>query len=311
MEVKLSHKKHIFLSKSPLSNYTKTSFPPHTLRFKPWAPAEILRFQGLVKVLSFSSHTPPFPYELYYLQVGRLSVGFAKTDGLVCWWQKWRLQNEAKDNSCAHLVKEGETLSSISKMYGVSVHSIAAANKNIVDIDLVFEGQLLNIPAPSLLDTQLDRAKKSRLWRSIRALKAPSGQTFFTMLTWHRLSNAKSTGYFLVVVPLIAFCIGCVISTFHTRVARGIKQQAGDIKSHALHRGAKGMRWKSALSDTVEGDAFDSELGLDSNSPEGEASIQYEEASEDYGRLQHDYQKFLSECGISECGYWRDGSPRA
>ncbi|GMI85098.1 hypothetical protein HRI_002179100 [Hibiscus trionum] len=273
MEVKLSHKKHIFLSKSPLSNYTKTSFPPHTLRFKPWAPAEILRFQGLVK--------------------------------------KWRLQNEAKDNSCAHLVKEGETLSSISKMYGVSVHSIAAANKNIVDIDLVFEGQLLNIPAPSLLDTQLDRAKKSRLWRSIRALKAPSGQTFFTMLTWHRLSNAKSTGYFLVVVPLIAFCIGCVISTFHTRVARGIKQQAGDIKSHALHRGAKGMRWKSALSDTVEGDAFDSELGLDSNSPEGEASIQYEEASEDYGRLQHDYQKFLSECGISECGYWRDGSPRA
>ncbi|KAK8651617.1 hypothetical protein V6N13_141211 [Hibiscus sabdariffa] len=178
---------------------------------------------------------------------------------------KWRLQNEAKDNSCAHLVKEGETLSSISKVYGVSVHSIVAANKNIVDIDLVFEGQLLNIPAPSLLDTQLDRAKKSRLWRSIRALKAPSGQTFFTMLTSHRLSNqAKSTGYFLVVVPLIAFCIGCVISTFRTRVARGIRQLAGD-KSQALHHGAKGMRWKSALSDTVEGDVFDSELGLDSN----------------------------------------------
>ncbi|KAK8545884.1 hypothetical protein V6N13_067139 [Hibiscus sabdariffa] len=274
MEVKLSHKKHISLSKSPLSNRTKTSFPPHTLRFKPWAAAEFLRFEGLVK--------------------------------------KWRLQNEAKDNSCAHLVKEGETLSSISKVYGVSVHSIVAANKNIVDIDLVFEGQLLNIPAPSLLDTQLDRAKKSRLWRSIRALKAPSGQTFFTMLTSHRLSNqAKSTGYFLVVVPLIAFCIGCVISTFRTRVAGGIRQQAGD-KSQALHHGAKGMRWKSALSDTVEGDVFDSELGLDSNSPsEDEADIQYEEAPEDYGRLQHDYQKFLSECGISECGYWRDGSPRA
>ncbi|KAK8651614.1 hypothetical protein V6N13_141211 [Hibiscus sabdariffa] len=274
MDVKLSHKKHVSLSKSPLSNRTKTSFPPHTLRFKPWAAAEFLRFQGLVK--------------------------------------KWRLQNEAKDNSCAHLVKEGETLSSISKVYGVSVHSIVAANKNIVDIDLVFEGQLLNIPAPSLLDTQLDRAKKSRLWRSIRALKAPSGQTFFTMLTSHRLSNqAKSTGYFLVVVPLIAFCIGCVISTFRTRVARGIRQLAGD-KSQALHHGAKGMRWKSALSDTVEGDVFDSELGLDSNSPsEDEAYIQYEEAPEDYGRLQHDYQKFLSECGISECGYWRDGSPRA
>ncbi|XP_022719822.1 uncharacterized protein LOC111277684 [Durio zibethinus] len=59
----------------------------------------------------------------------------------------------------------GETLSSISKMYGVSVYSIAAANEDIADIDLVFKGQLLKIPAPSLLDTQLDQAK-NRLWHS-------------------------------------------------------------------------------------------------------------------------------------------------
>ncbi|XP_039002324.1 uncharacterized protein LOC120128763 isoform X2 [Hibiscus syriacus] len=225
MEVKLSHKKHFLLSKSLLSDHTKASFPTRTLNFKPWAAAEIQRFQGLVK--------------------------------------KWRLQNETKDYSCGHVVKEGETLSSISKMYGVSVHSIAAANKNIVDIDLVFQGQLLNIPAPSLLDTKFDRVKKSKLWRSIRALKVPSEKTLFTVLTSHHQSNARSTGYFLVVVPLIAFCIGCVISTFHTRVARGIRQQAVD-KSQALHCGAKRMRWKYALSDTVEGNVFDSELGLDS-----------------------------------------------
>ncbi|KAK5772130.1 hypothetical protein PVK06_048401 [Gossypium arboreum] len=197
------------------------------------------------------------------------------------------------------------------KVYEVSVHSIAAANKNIVDINLVFQGQLLNIPSSSLLDTQLDRAKKSRLWQSIRALKAPSGQKFFTMITSHCLSNAKSTGYFLVLVPLIAFCIGCIISTLHTRVSRSIKHQAAD-KSQAHHPGAKGRRWKSALSDLVEGDVFDSELGLDSNSTsEDEANIQNEEASEDYGRLEHDYQKFLSECGISKWGYWRGGSPGA
>ncbi|KDO43140.1 hypothetical protein CISIN_1g0248532mg, partial [Citrus sinensis] len=41
----------------------------------------------------------------------------------------------------------GETLTSISKQYGVSVYSIAAVNKNIVDVDLVFEGQRLNIPS--------------------------------------------------------------------------------------------------------------------------------------------------------------------
>ncbi|XP_039012297.1 uncharacterized protein LOC120141519 isoform X4 [Hibiscus syriacus] len=226
MEVKLSHKRHFLLSKSPLSDHTKASFPPRTLQFKPWAAAEIQRFQGLVK--------------------------------------KWRLQNETKDYSCAHAVKGGENLSSISKMYGVSVHSIAAANKNIMHIDLVFQGQLLNIPAPSLLDTELDRVKKNRLLHSIRALKAPSGKTLFTVLTSHRLSKqAKSTGYFLVAVPLIAFCIGCVISTFLTRVSRGIRQQAVD-KSLTLHHGAKGMRWKSALSDTVEGNVFDSKSGLDS-----------------------------------------------
>ncbi|KAG8472709.1 hypothetical protein CXB51_034734 [Gossypium anomalum] len=291
MEVKLTHKKHISPSKSLLSNLTKTTFPPHTLRLKPWAAAEIQHFQGLVK--------------------------------------KWRLQNKTKDYSCAHVVKEGETLSSISKMYEVSVHSIAAANKNIVDINLVFQGQLLNIPSSSLLDTQLDRAKKTRLWQSIRALKAPSGKKFFTMITSHCLSNAKSTGYFLVLVPLIAFCIGCIISTLHTRASRSIKHHAAD-KSQAHHPGAKGRRWKSALCDSVEGDVFDSELGLDSNieveimafameecltawqsTSEDEANIQNEEASEDYGRLEHDYQKFLSECGISKWGYWRGGSPGA
>ena len=31
---------------------------------------------------------------------------------------------------------------------------------------------------------------------------------------------------------------------------------------------------------------------------EDEAYISYEEASQAYVRLQHDYQKFLSECGI-------------
>ncbi|XP_022720176.1 uncharacterized protein LOC111278002 [Durio zibethinus] len=83
-------------------------------------------------------------------------------------------------------------------------------------------------------------------------------------------------------------------------------------KSKGHHTGAKSMRWKSALKDTVEGDASDSESELDSNSPsEDEAYISYDEASQDYGRLQHDYQKFLSECGISKWGYWRGGFPGA
>lgn len=43
-----------------------------------------------------------------------------------------------------------------------------------------------------------------------------------------------------------------------------MRHQAVD-KSKGHHPGAKSMRWKSALSDTEESDAFDSESGLDSN----------------------------------------------
>lgn len=34
----------------------------------------------------------------------------------------------------------------------------------------------------------------------------------------------------------------------------------------------------------------------------------FEEVSHAYDKLEHEYQKFLSECGISNSGYWRGGS---
>lgn len=40
-----------------------------------------------------------------------------------------------------------DTLTSLSKLYGVPIFEIAAANKEIIDVDLVFEGQHLNIPS--------------------------------------------------------------------------------------------------------------------------------------------------------------------
>jgi LysM repeat protein len=45
------------------------------------------------------------------------------------------------------VIGRGETLSSISKQYGISIYAIAAANKHILDIDLVFKGQSINIPS--------------------------------------------------------------------------------------------------------------------------------------------------------------------
>lgn len=40
----------------------------------------------------------------------------------------------------------GETLTSISRLYGVSIQRIVAVNANIIDVDFVLEGQCLNIP---------------------------------------------------------------------------------------------------------------------------------------------------------------------
>lgn len=81
------------------------------------------------------------------------------------------------------------------------------------------------------------------------------------------LLQAKTTGYFLVVVPLIAFCIRCMIGAFHTRIAGGSGHQVAN-GSKGRHPGSKSVRWKSALRDIIEED-------LDSGSrPRTNVSIQ-------------------------------------
>lgn len=49
----------------------------------------------------------------------------------------------------------GETLTSISKLYGVPVLEIADSNKEIADVNLVFEGQRLQIPSAVAESSQL------------------------------------------------------------------------------------------------------------------------------------------------------------
>lgn len=63
------------------------------------------------------------------------------------------------------MIGRGETLTSISKQYSVSISAIAAANRSIIDIDLVFKGQHLNIPSASG-DTQMvsKTAGSSVIW---------------------------------------------------------------------------------------------------------------------------------------------------
>ncbi|KAG6751036.1 hypothetical protein POTOM_045553 [Populus tomentosa] len=164
----------------------------------------------------------------------------------------------------------GETLTSISKQYGVSIYSVAAANKNKLDVDLVFEGQLLNIPASAPADTQVVKKCESpsfdqleRLQNFMKIMDGVLNQKPFITVTTLRLPHAKATGYFLVLVPALAFCIRCIIGAFHTRARRNLGCQASN-ESRRHHDVPESKRWKHALSDLREPDNLDGEPILNS-----------------------------------------------
>ncbi|KAL5845828.1 hypothetical protein ACOSQ3_009352 [Xanthoceras sorbifolium] len=238
--------------------------------------------------------------------------------------KKWRLQIQEESNGqnpsknlLIHVVKEGENLTSISKQYGVSVNSIIEENTSIVDVDLVFQGQQLKIPSSAAEEIRATEKNKLSIFylrethrRSLKIFNRLLDKKYFTMQIARSLPHAKpTTGYFLVLVPLLAFCIRCMIGAFRTRVAGDSRHQAvNESKGH--HRGSKSMRWKSALSDITEADIPEHESRLDSNdSSEDQAQTSFEDTSLAYSKLEHDYEKFLSECGLSKWGYWRGGSP--
>ncbi len=46
-----------------------------------------------------------------------------------------------------HTVRENEILAEIASRYGVTIQAIAAANPEVTDINNIFQGQVLKIPA--------------------------------------------------------------------------------------------------------------------------------------------------------------------
>ncbi|XP_027091192.1 uncharacterized protein [Coffea arabica] len=235
--------------------------------------------------------------------------------------QRWRCQirgmsSKGRHSVLKHVVKEGETLTSISKLYGVAIYEIAAANKDIVDVDLVFEGQHLNIPLSTAVPLQMQKSERAlssdpsldERTSRLELFSSCLNQKMFSFLSVHNLSYAKSTGYFLVLVPLIAFCIRCIIGALCNRVAGDMKHNVNESEEH--HHGSKRIRWKFALQDLKDPDALDTGTRPDYDYPsEDEAQVNTKDLSQDYSELERDYEKFLSECGISRWGYWRGGSP--
>ncbi|CDP18862.1 unnamed protein product [Coffea canephora] len=186
--------------------------------------------------------------------------------------QRWRCQirgmsSKGRHSMLKHVVKEGETLTSISKLYGVAIYEIAAANKDIVDVDLrpssVFEGQHLNIPLSTAVPLQMQKSERAlssdpsldERTSRLELFSSCLNQKMFSFLSVHKLSYAKSTGYFLVLVPLIAFCIRCIIGALCNRVAGDMKHNVNESEEH--HHGSKRIRWKFALQHLKDPDALD------------------------------------------------------
>ncbi|XP_065848208.1 uncharacterized protein [Euphorbia lathyris] len=260
----ISHDTHLSPS---LPNLLPSSI--HCCRFKPWINTKI----------SIRKH-----FELWRFHILQMLKPY--------------IQNPNQHHS-AHAIKRAQTLNSILRQYGVSIDLIAAGNKNTMDVDFLLKYQLLGsltfAPAANQLIKRSNFSSVHQVGLVGSSFDRNSEEKPLRILTTtHGFPHAKSSGYFLVLVPLIAFCITCLVGAFCTRVQK-------DNESHAFdesrkHKGQpKSTRWKHALSYNSETDNTVSESG-----PEDEDENVFEDA---YSKVENDYQKFLSECGISECGY--------
>ncbi|XP_043718878.1 uncharacterized protein LOC122666849 isoform X2 [Telopea speciosissima] len=264
-----------------------------------------------------------YPRRLYFKLLEHKSKSFTERfRGLA---ERWKLHvrklSKGQDSAkqfLIHVVKEGETLTSISRTYGIPIQEIAEVNATTLVVDLIFEGQCLNIPFPVCKESLMGCTWKGWIPSCKTQERCQSALNFFgrhedykifTMLSSNQLLLVKRTGYFVVLLPLIAFCIRCIMGAFHLRVDKNLKHQAVS-ESEAYCHGTRTMRWKSALSEITEPDPLHADSRQDSvKHPEDQSQVPFEDLSHAYSKLEPTYQKFLSECGMDKFGYWRGGSP--
>ncbi|XP_008459634.1 uncharacterized protein LOC103498697 isoform X3 [Cucumis melo] len=171
-----------------------------------------------------------------------------------------------------HILEGNESLASISNKNGDPPNSIVIDNKKIVDTDPEQKGQNIKIQNPRVV------------------------------------SKARTTS-FIVLVPLVIFCTRCIIGASYARVFGTLKLKAINKQEGERHKFRSG-HWRSALRDIRELDGLDCEAPIDSTSPSEDEQISVEDLSHAYKKLDQDYEKFLSECGLSKWGYWRGGTQR-
>ncbi|XP_057793699.1 uncharacterized protein LOC131010266 isoform X2 [Salvia miltiorrhiza] len=144
----------------------------------------------------------------------------------------------------------------------------------------------------------------ARLGFHIRQWKTQISST----MPFHQFSIAKAAGSFPILVAVVALCIVCIMGAFRIILAKNSRQKSADKSSNCA-------RWRTALSELRDPDSLDAESAPDSDLqlqplPDDKEQFHLEDASHGYNKLEGEYEKFLSECGMSSYGYWRGGSPQ-
>ncbi|XP_008459633.1 uncharacterized protein LOC103498697 isoform X2 [Cucumis melo] len=205
-----------------------------------------------------------------------------------------------------HILEGNESLASISNKNGDPPNSIVIDNKKIVDTDPEQKGQNIKIQNPRVVSKIRDAFQlEEKLQNALNGLQIY--KKLFALAS-SRLPPARTTS-FIVLVPLVIFCTRCIIGASYARVFGTLKLKAINKQEGERHKFRSG-HWRSALRDIRELDGLDCEAPIDSTSPSEDEQISVEDLSHAYKKLDQDYEKFLSECGLSKWGYWRGGTQR-
>lgn len=221
--------------------------------------------------------------------------------------------------SVYHTVTVGQTLASIARQYDTSIEEIALMNR-IEDIDMIQAGQLLIVPVHSKvlrrvpsrtmgLD-EITRKDQNMMPDSSISIK-PSTLPGFIISSPVSLQLVKATVPFLLLLPIVAFCIRALVYSVLSRMGEETYNQKSDKVNLIAQHGPKLTRWHGVL----DGDSDTEVLHISSpaynitDCEENPSKDAYEEMHQSYAELEPAYLKFLAESGLSMSGYWRGGVP--
>lgn len=206
------------------------------------------------------------------------------------------------------LVKRSDSLRCILKQYGVSVDNLEETNESCILSDLVYVEQPTDVPSSVLGDSQMSAVEKL-------PDSSPEEKRYETMNTSYDRSGQKQLSFphletdtlIAILLPTIAFCIACILMAIRGKCSKNsVNPAAKTPRVH--HQGSRRTRWRSVLGEWSDLHAADEQDTL----PDHRVTLGEEEALEEkcggYSRVEREYQRFLSECGITEHGNWRGGS---